>query len=54
VYIHPPCSLSGKDYEVVLNDVYRVRSTDIPHPEAIAKVRERLLACGYKEWLEEK
>ena len=44
---------TGKDYSVVLNDVYRVRYTDVPEPEAIAKVRRRLLACGYEEWLEE-
>lgn len=44
---------TGKDYGVVLNDVYRVRSTDVPNLEAIAKVRQRLLPCGYEEWLEE-
>ncbi|MDZ7959237.1 MAG: DUF3349 domain-containing protein [Aulosira sp. DedQUE10] len=44
---------TAKDYSLVLNDVYRVNSTDEPKPEAIANVRERLLACGYKEWLEQ-
>lgn len=44
---------TGKDYYIVLNDVYRVRSTDVTELEAIAKVRRRLLACGYEDWLEE-
>ncbi|MGM3306884.1 DUF3349 domain-containing protein [Anabaena sp. WFMT] len=44
---------SGKDYSVVLNDVYRVQSIDIPTPEAIAHLKERLLMCGYEHWLEE-
>lgn len=44
---------TGKDYGVVLNDVYRVKSTDIPSTEAITKVKQRLLACGYEDWLEE-
>lgn len=43
---------TGKDYGVVLNDMYRV-STDIPSAEAITKVKQRLLACGYEDWLEE-
>jgi hypothetical protein len=44
---------SGKDYSVVLNDVYRVQSIDVPTSEAIANLKERLLVCGYKQWLEE-
>lgn len=43
---------TGKDYSVVLNDVYRVRSSDVPESKAIAKVRQRLLPWGYEEWLE--
>lgn len=43
---------TGEDYYVVLNDVYRV-CTYVPEPEAIAKVRRRLYACGYEKWLEE-
>jgi diketogulonate reductase-like aldo/keto reductase len=43
----------GQDYSVVLNDVYRVQSIDIPTPEAIANLRARLLVCGYEQWLEE-
>ncbi|MGK7875804.1 MAG: DUF3349 domain-containing protein [Xenococcaceae cyanobacterium] len=42
-----------KDYYLILNDVYRVKSTDVPSPQAIAKVRRRLLACGYEDWLDE-
>lgn len=44
---------TGKDYYIVLNDVYGVGSTDKPSPEAVAKVKQRLLACGYEEWLKE-
>ncbi len=44
---------SGRDYSVVLNDVYRVQSIDIPKPEAIANLKENLLSCGYQQWLEE-
>ena len=42
-----------KDYYIVLNDVYGVESTNVPTPRAIAKVKQRLLACGYEEWLKE-
>lgn len=44
---------TGKDYDLVLNDVYGVGSTDTPDAEAIAKLKDHLLACGYAEWLEE-
>ena len=40
---------TGKDYHIVLNDVYGVQSMDVP----ISKVKERLLACGYDDWLQE-
>jgi hypothetical protein len=44
---------SGKDYSVVINDVYRVQSIDLPTSEAIANLKKRLLICGYEQWLEE-
>ncbi|HLP91316.1 MAG TPA: DUF3349 domain-containing protein [Nostocaceae cyanobacterium] len=44
---------STKDYHVVLNDIYRMQSIDIPTPETIANLREKLLKCGYQKWLEE-
>ncbi|WP_407897504.1 DUF3349 domain-containing protein [Scytonema sp. NUACC26] len=44
---------TGKDYYVVLNDVYGVESAQLPSPELIVKVKQRLLACGYEEWLKE-
>lgn len=44
---------TGKNYAVVINDLYRVKSTDVPDEPAIAFVKERLLACGYSEWLKE-
>ncbi|QYX32207.1 DUF3349 domain-containing protein [Sphaerospermopsis torques-reginae] len=44
---------SSKEYSVVLNDIYRVQSIDIPTTEAIDNLKERLLICGYEQWLEE-
>ncbi len=38
---------------IVLNDVYRVQSIDVPTSEAIANLKEKLLVCGYEQWLEE-
>lgn len=43
---------SGKDYSVVLNDVYWLQSIDVLKPDAMANVKERLLVCGYEQWLE--
>lgn len=43
---------SDKDYSVVLNDVYWLQSIDVLKPDAIANVKERLLVCGYEQWLE--
>ncbi|MBW4561230.1 MAG: DUF3349 domain-containing protein [Mojavia pulchra JT2-VF2] len=43
----------GKEYSVVLNDVYRVQSIDIPKAEAIANLKNNLFSCGYQQWLEE-
>ncbi|MEH1933577.1 MAG: DUF3349 domain-containing protein [Nostoc sp.] len=42
-----------KHYGIVLNDVYRVRTTDVPKAEAIDKLKQHLLVCGYEEWLKE-
>lgn len=44
---------TGKDYRVVLNDVYSVNSTNLPKPEAILGVKQRLILCGYESWLKE-
>jgi len=41
----------GMDYESVLNDIYRARSTDAPSPEAVEKVKQWLLPYGYESWL---
>ena len=40
-----------RDYEEVLNDIYAVKSISIPSAEAIDRVKTRLIACGYEEWL---
>ncbi|NJK75810.1 MAG: DUF3349 domain-containing protein [Oscillatoriales cyanobacterium RU_3_3] len=44
---------TGKDYYLVLNDVYAVSSIVARDTEAIAKLNEHLLSCGYAEWLAE-
>lgn len=44
---------TGKDYYVVLNDVYGVNSVHLPAPEATSKVKDKMLVCGYEEWLKE-
>lgn len=45
---------TGKDYYMILNDIYRVKSiTYSSRPEDIADVKSRLLICGYEEWLKE-
>jgi hypothetical protein len=38
-----------RDYSEILNDIYAVKSTSIPSPLAIDKIKTRLLACGYEE-----
>jgi hypothetical protein len=43
----------GKDYSVVLNDVYRVQSIDIPKVEAINNLKKVLLNCAYQDWIDE-
>jgi hypothetical protein len=42
-----------RDYSKILNDIYAVKSTSIPQCEVINKIKTRLLACGYEEWLNE-
>ncbi|MEM8829182.1 MAG: DUF3349 domain-containing protein [Cyanobacteria bacterium P01_G01_bin.19] len=42
-----------QDYSKVLNDVWAAQSTSIPSPESLERVKTRLLACGYEEWLNE-
>ncbi|MCC5634751.1 hypothetical protein LC593_02590 [Nostoc sp. CHAB 5844] len=44
---------TGKENNVVLNDVYRVQSIDIPKAETIASLKTLLLSCGYQNWLDE-
>jgi hypothetical protein len=41
----------GTDYERALNDVYRARSTSIPSPKAMEKLKERLILYGYEDWV---
>lgn len=42
-----------RDYSEILNDIYAVKSTSVPSTEAMNKVKNRLLACGYEVWLNE-
>ncbi|WP_242040385.1 hypothetical protein [Anabaena subtropica] len=43
----------GKDYSVVLSNIYRVQSIDIPKAEAINNLKKVLLSCGYQDWIDE-
>src|SRR5262245_45953319 len=44
----------GKDYTLVLSDVYRVASSSYtPDPQKVSTIKERLEQCGYREWLKE-
>ena len=45
--------LTSIDYYTVLNDVYRVLSTDVLHPEDIVRVKQQLILCGYQAWIQE-
>ncbi|MEH2122490.1 hypothetical protein [Nostoc sp.] len=42
---------TGKDYHVVLNDVYRVGSMTTFSSEVIDSVKQKLMSCDYKKWL---
>lgn len=42
---------TGRDYHVVLNDVYRIASTPKFSSELIEAVQQRLVGCNYEEWL---
>jgi hypothetical protein len=44
---------TGKSYPHLLNDVYRVTSTDVPDSKGLRRVKQRLLACGYDAWVKE-
>src|SRR5689334_16883250 len=42
---------TGKDYYVVLNDVYRVGSMTDFSSEVIDSVKQKLMNCDYEKWL---
>ena len=47
-------AFTGKEWSYVYNDVLRVLSpTDAPPPYDLEGIRQRLLPCGYDEWLRE-
>ena len=43
----------GLVYERALNDIYRARSTNIPSPDTVRRVKECLLPYGYESWLQD-
>ena len=45
-------NVTNKDYSLVLNDIYRVKSNPFDDPELIQSVRSLLDAHGYQTWLE--
>ncbi len=44
---------TGKDYHVVLNDVYRVGSITTFSSEVINLIQQKLNDCDYEKWLAE-
>ena len=42
---------TGKDYHVVLNDVYRVGSMTTFSSEVLDSVKQKLMSCNYEKWL---
>ncbi len=44
---------TNKDYGQVLNDVYRVASSQKPDATAVEQIKQQLLPHGYNEWLAE-
>lgn len=44
---------TGKNYNLVLNDIYKVESFAVTYSQNLTKVKEHLLTVGYQDWLEE-
>lgn len=42
-----------EDKVIVMNDLYRAMSVDIPTSESIKTIKQYLLPCGYQNWLAE-
>jgi hypothetical protein len=42
---------TGKDYFVVLNDVYRVGGIETLPREMVNSIKQQLVSCGYENWL---
>ncbi|ACC82421.1 DUF3349 domain-containing protein [Nostoc punctiforme] len=42
---------AGKDYHILLNDVYRVGSMTSFSNEVIDSVKQKLISCNYEKWL---
>jgi hypothetical protein len=44
-----------KNYHTVLNDVYRVGTTEIfsPTEKILQSIKQKLIHCGYEKWLAE-
>ena len=47
-------AFTGKDYDLVLHDVYKVGSSDyVPSREHIELVKQQLLEHGFEKWTQE-
>ncbi|ALF52363.1 MAG: DUF3349 domain-containing protein [Nostoc sp. TH1S01] len=44
---------TGKNYYVVLNDVYRVGTMETFSSEVIDSIKQILMNCNYEKWLSE-
>lgn len=46
-------NFTGKEYHIVLNDVYQVKSQSFENDLVLNKVQSVLDAAGFQQWLEE-
>jgi hypothetical protein len=44
-------ALTDKGYMETYNDVISSQTSDIPNPDAVARVKLKLLPCGYEAWI---
>lgn len=42
-------SYTGKDYDIVLKNVYKVGTMDLRSDRAVDRVKKRLIPCGYPQ-----
>ncbi|MNJ50969.1 hypothetical protein D3C77_462610 [compost metagenome] len=46
-------SITEKDIAIILNDIQKSVSVNLPSDEVMQKIRKKLLPYGFEEWTEE-